>query len=420
MRLFGGFGVGRWFGFQIRIDYSWFLIFFLVVWTFAAGEFPRQMPGATEAVYYAMGTAGALLLFLSVLLHELSHSAVARSRGLEVEGITLFIFGGVAQTRMEARTPADEFLLTAAGPLCSLALGGAFWGLAEGAGALGAPEAVVVVTRTLAVVNVALAVFNMIPGFPLDGGRIFRSTVWWITGDARRATRWATRIGQAFGWLLVGVGAYAFLVGQPALNGLWSAFIGWFLASAAGTSWDQFEARRVLSGVRVDQIMSRDPVAVEADTTVDAAVRTYFLRHPHGAYPVMRDGELVGLVSVDDVARVEPGRRAATRVAEVATPLDAVPTVRADTPLDEVLTQVSSSDADRALVVDGGRLAGLVTLRQIGAWLERAKELEMDEEEAPAARPEREGPTSGDGTPGTSGTPGTPTQRDGTGDPGRP
>lgn len=381
MRLFGGFSLGRWFGFEIRIDYSWFLVFFLVVWTFSAGEFPRQMPGGSETLYYGMGTVAALLLFLSVLLHELSHSVVARQRGLEVESITLFIFGGVAQTRMEARTAADEFLLTAAGPLCSLLLGAVFWGLAQAAGAAGAPEATVVVTRTLAIINVALAVFNMIPGFPLDGGRIFRSVMWWFTGDARRATRWATRIGQAFGWLLVGLGAFSFLAGQPALNGLWSAFIGWFLASAAGTSWEQFEARRMLSGVRVEQIMSRDPVAVDAGTSLDTAVRTYFLRHPHGAYPVVRGERLVGLVSVDDVAGVPPGRRVATTVSEVATPLDAVPTVAADDPLDRVLMEVGSADADRALVVDGGRLVGVVTLRQVAGWLERARELGVDEEE---------------------------------------
>lgn len=380
MRLFGGFGLGRWFGFAIRIDYSWFLIFFLVVWTFSAGEFPRQMPGGSEILYYGMGTVAALLLFLSVLLHELSHSVVARSRGLEVEGITLFIFGGVAQTRMEARTAADEFLLTAAGPLCSVALGGVFWGLARAAGAVGAPEAAIVVTRTLAVVNVALAVFNMIPGFPLDGGRIFRSAVWWITGDARRATRWATRIGQGFGWLLVGVGALSFVLGQPPLNGLWSAFIGWFLASAAGTSWDQFEARRLLSGVRVDEIMTADPVAVHAETSLADVVRTHFLRHPHGAYPVVRGGRVVGLVSVDDVAKVPPARRAATSVSEVAAPLDAVPTVASDDPLDRVLTEVGSAEADRALVVDGDRLVGVVTMRQMAGWLERARELGVEED----------------------------------------
>lgn len=401
MRLFGGFGIGRWFGFEIRIDYSWFLVFFLVVWTFSASEFPRQMPGASQTVYYAAGTAAALLLFLSVLLHELSHASVARTRGVEVESITLFIFGGVAQMGMDARTAADEFLLTAAGPLCSLLLGATFWGLGQAGQAVGAPDAALLVTNTLAVVNVALAVFNMIPGFPLDGGRIFRSAVWWITGDATRATRWATRGGQLFGWLLIGVGLLSLWEGYT-LNGMWAVFIGWFLSSAAASSWRQFRARQMLSGVQARRVMAPDPVALQGETSVEEAVRSYFLVRPYGAYPVVVSGRVAGLVGLDEAAEVERERRPHVPVAEIMKPVDEVPTIAPDASLDEVLQRIQSAETDRALVVEHGHLLGVITLGEIGSWLERARKLgveELDPEEMPVVRRELD-PAAGEHAPG--------------------
>jgi Zn-dependent protease len=356
----------------------------------------------------------ALLLFASVLLHELSHSAVARTRGLEVEGITLFIFGGVAQTRMEARTAADEFLLTAAGPLSSLALGGLFWGLAllaETAG-LGAP--VVAVARTLALVNVALAIFNMIPGFPLDGGRIFRSAVWHFTGSLETATRWASRGGQAFGWLLMGFGAVSLWQGFL-LNGLWAAFIGWFLSSAASSSWRHFEARQLLSDVPVARVMTADPVTVEAADRVADVVERHFLRRPYEAYPVLDQGRAAGLLTLEAVASLGPSERREARVRQVMEPLADVPTAGPEEGLDEVLTRLSSGDHDQALVVEDGRLVGLLTLGEISSWIQRLRKLGLDGEDGragdagPASRPPtgtREGSGTGVGTAPGSPLPG--------------
>lgn len=377
MRLFGGFSLGRWFGFEIRIDYSWFLIFFLVVWTLSSAEFPRQLPGGSTALYYAMGTVAALLLFASVLLHELSHSAVARTRGLEVEGITLFIFGGVAQTRMEAKTAADEFLLTAAGPLSSLALGAFFYGVAVLADFMGWGAATVTVARTLALINVALAVFNMIPGFPLDGGRIFRSAVWHFTGSLETATRWASRGGQAFGWLLMGFGAVSLWQGFL-LNGLWAAFIGWFLSSAAASSWRHFQARQLLSDVPVDRVMTADPVTLEPGERIADVVETHFLRRPYDAYPVTDRGRAVGLLTVEAVAALEPHERRGARVGEVMEPMAEVPTAGPEDPLDDVLTELSASDHDQLLVVRDQRLVGLVTLDEISSWIQRIRRLGLD------------------------------------------
>lgn len=417
MRLFGGFSLGRWLGFEIRIDYSWFLLFFLVVWTLSSAEFPRRLPGGGVVLYYGMGTVAALLVFLSVLLHELSHSTVARARGLEVEGITLFIFGGVAQTRMEARTAADEFLLTAAGPLASVVLGAFFYAayLAADFAGLGSP--VEVVAQTLAVVNVALAVFNMIPGFPLDGGRIFRSAVWHFTGDVEKATRWATRGGQAFGYLLVGLGL-VFLWQGYLINGMWAGFIGWFLSHAASSSWRQFSARRLLSHVPVERVMTSDPVTVRPGARVAEVVESLFLRHPYSAYPVVaRDGFVVGLLTLDDVAEVPAAERDATPVSAAMTAIDDVPTAGPEETLDDVLTRLAGADVSRLLVVREGELVGLVTMNEVAGWIERARKLGLDED-GPMPGTETSagaGASAGSGGPGE----GPPTDGDGSGRPGR-
>ena len=231
----GGIEVARILGIRLRLDLSWFFVLFLLTWTFATFDFPFRQPGFAPPAYWGLGFAGALLLFASVLVHELAHAVTARARGIPVEGITLFIFGGVAEMRMEARRPVDEFVLTIVGPLASLLLAAAFWvagiGLAgfEGPFALGG----VLLAITLARLNLILAVFNMVPAFPLDGGRILRSVLWQATGDLVRATRWAAWVGRLFGWTLIAWGAWMFLVPGARLAGAWAAFLGWFLAGAA-------------------------------------------------------------------------------------------------------------------------------------------------------------------------------------------
>lgn len=374
--MLGGFGVGRWFGFQIRIDYSWFLVFFLVVWTFQR-FLAQQIPGYTLTAYYVMSTVAGLVFFLSVLLHELAHSVVARSRGIEVEGITLFIFGGVAETRMEARRALDEFLLTIAGPLMSLALAAAFWGVASSAGSLGWPPPVQAVAGALAWLNLVLAVFNMVPGFPLDGGRIFRSVVWAVTGDLEKATRWATRGGRVFGYLLVGLGIVEVLAFGQLLAGLWSAFIGWFLASAAGASYRHFAVRRMLSRVRVERVMTAGAEPISPAMPVAELVEEYFMRRPHGAYPVVENGHLLGLVGVGEVSGLGMAQRALSRVGDVMRPIDELPTASADETLDEVIGRLDPGEEERAVVVEDGRVVGFLTLDDIGEWVKRARELGM-------------------------------------------
>lgn len=372
--MMGSFSIGRWFGFPIRIDYSWFVVLALVVWTFSRFEFPHRLPGQPESVYWLMGVAGAVLFFLSVLLHELAHSSVARARGIPVEGITLFIFGGVAQMRMEARRPVDEFLLTVVGPLSSIALAAVFYGGAVAVDFFGWAPPLGTVASFLALLNGVLAVFNLVPAFPLDGGRIFRSVAWQITGSLEKATRWSTRLGRGFGWLLLALGLLTALQGGL-LAGMWAALLGWFITNAATASWRHFAIRRVLAGVKVGQVMTRDPVWVDPGIRVEELAEAYFLRRPYSAYPVLQDGRAVGLVSLEDVERLDPEERAAARVADVMREADEVPTAAPDDSLDEVIARLEPAAEGRVLVIEEGRLAGVLTLRDIGRWVERARRL---------------------------------------------
>ncbi|MFQ5746083.1 MAG: M50 family metallopeptidase [Gemmatimonadota bacterium] len=374
--LVGGFGVGRWFGFRIRIDYSWFVVFALVLWTFSAWEFPVRLPGLDPWVYGAMGTAGAALFFLSVLLHELSHAAMARARGVEVEGITLFIFGGVAQMRMEARRPADEFLITAVGPLSSLVLSGTFALAAAAIRSFGGAEILAVVADFLAILNLVLALFNLVPAFPLDGGRILRSAVWQATGDLARATRWAAMGGRVFGFFLMFAG-FLLAVSGYLLSGVWAGFLGWFLANAAVSSLRGFVMRRALAGVPVSRLLRSPSPSVEADVPASEAARV-FLGVTPDALPVTRGDRAVGLLALSRVAQLDDAARRRTPVSAIMTPLADLPRARPEEALDRVIGRMEGSEA-RILVIDEDRLVGTIGLAEIRAWAERSVRLDIAE-----------------------------------------
>ncbi len=383
MPLFGSFRIGRWFGFPIRIDYSWFPIAALVIWTFTTREFPRALPFYPQSTYLAMGTAAALLFFLSVVLHELGHALAGRARGVEVEHITLFIFGGIAQARDEAQRPLDEFLLTVAGPLASVALAGAFHGARLAAEAWSAPEPVVTVLGFLALLNFVLAVFNMIPGFPLDGGRIFRSIVWAVSGDLVKATRWATHGGRLFGGALIVLGLFNLSRGLF-ISGVWAAFIGWFVVNAASSSLRHFELRMLLRRIPVATVMNPRPRMIDAGLPVERAISDYFLRGREEAYPVERDGGLIGVVEAQAVSAV-PGRaRATTPVSAVMRPADEFPSTRPDESLAEALfrirVQVSS-----LFVVENGFVVGVLNPREVATRVRRLQRLGLVSLKNPAA-----------------------------------
>ncbi|WP_420633104.1 M50 family metallopeptidase [Candidatus Palauibacter sp.] len=373
MPLFGSFRIGRWFGFPIRIDYSWFLVAALVIWTFSTREFPRVLPFYPASTYLAMGTAAAILFFLSVLLHELGHALVGRMRGVTVESITLFIFGGIAQARDEARRPLDEFLLTAAGPLASLALAGLFLGARIAAEAVAAPPPVVTVLGFLALLNFILAIFNMIPGFPLDGGRIFRSIVWAATGDLVRATRWATRGGRLFGAALIVLGVFNLSRGQM-ISGLWAALIGWFVVNAATSSLRHFELRHLLRQIPVGAVMDPRPRTIEASLPVDRAISEYFLRGNQEAYPVERDGGLIGIVDLRAVSEISVNLRPGTPVSAVTRPADEFPAASPDEALVEALSRAQAG-VSSLLVTHNGYVVGVLDPREVAVRVRRMQRL---------------------------------------------
>jgi Zn-dependent protease len=379
MPLLGGFNIGRWFGFPIRIDYSWFVLIALIVWMFGTRDFPARFPGYASSTYVTMAVAAALFFFLSLLLHELAHSVVARSRGIHVQGITLFIFGGVAQTTMEAKRPVDEFLLTVVGPLASFALAGIFVLLGIVGRNLGIPAPIAEVAGFLGILNLVLAVFNLVPGFPLDGGRILRAAIWQLTGDLRRATRWATAGGRVFGYALIALGVFSLLPGSPMdpIGSLWLVFIGWFLSNAAASSYRQFVLMRAISDVPVTRV-ARLASAVPAEMSARDLADLYVSGAPP-ALPVVRDGRMVGVVALDDVADIPPERRADTTAAELMSDVADTPVVTPDTTLDQVIGQLQSSDSERVIVAGEGRLHGILTLDEIADWVGRANKLGLDQ-----------------------------------------
>jgi len=375
MNQHGGFRLGSVLGFEIRIDYSWFVIFVLVLWSFSAGVFPAEYPGLSQGTYLAMGTAGTLLFFASLLAHELSHSVVARSKGIPVEGITLFIFGGVAWTRLESETPGDELVIAGVGPLASLVIAALFGALAWLGTILGVATPVVGVAAHLAILNLALAVFNLLPGFPLDGGRLFRAIAWKLSGDVTKATRWAANGGKALGYALMGLGILQVFAGAG-LGGLWILFIGWFLRGAAGASYAQHVLQNVLAGVTASDVMTADPETVSADLSLDRLVEAHFLRLRFQSFPVLEDGRLVGLVTLGQVKKVPRAAWAERTVADVMTPTSEEAAVAPDAPVTEVLDAMREMDAGRVLVADRGRLAGIISAADITRWIQWSREAE--------------------------------------------
>lgn len=370
-----GIRVARFFGFDVRLDFSWFIIFFLVLWTFARAVFPYRTPGYSSGVYIAMAVAGALMFFGSVLLHELAHSAVARARGIPVEGITLFIFGGIARIRSDAENPKDEFLITVVGPLSSALIGLILLGFGRLGEAVGLPEPVTGVAGYLALLNFWLAAFNLIPAFPLDGGRLFRSLVWHVSKDVRKATRWASYTGRTFGLLLVGLGVIS-LFGGRLVNGMWLIFIGWFLSQAAEASYRQLILRRILEGVQAYEAMTRSPETVRPDLPLRDIVDDYFLRRRYNAFPVEdSDGRLLGLITLSQVKEVERDLWPTTPVESVMIQICEAVTVRPKDTLADVLSKLEGAGVGRALVVDNGNLEGVISRADVAQWLDRYQQL---------------------------------------------
>jgi Zn-dependent protease/CBS domain-containing protein len=380
-----GFRIGRIFGIQIGIDWSWIFIFLLITWALGTG-LRASHPAWSVVVSWGVALVSSLLFFASVLAHELAHSLYARSRGVPVKSITLFLFGGVSNIEHEPDSPRSEFVMAILGPVTSLALGGILLLLtgliagplgrvaspAEAAARLGP---VPTIFFWLGSINVILGIFNLVPGFPLDGGRVLRSLLWAITRDFRRATRYATFAGQGVAWLLIVMGiAMVFGARMPffgsGLGGLWLAFIGWFLHSAATQSYQQVVVRDILGGVPVSAIAFRNPPTVSPDSTVEALVHDHIMQSDDHAFPVMEGDSLVGLVTLGDVRSTGRDQWQTRRVRDVMTPRDRLVAVAPGDDAAGALAELARRNVRQLPVIDRDRLVGLLRRRDIVRWLQ--------------------------------------------------
>ena len=362
----GGFRIGRIAGIRISIHWSWLVVFVLITWTLADSIVPESNPGLSDTAYVAMAVAAALLFFACLLLHELGHALQAKREGVEIDGITLWLFGGVAQFKGLFPSAGAEFRIAIAGPLVSLVLGGGF---VLAAWALGLPREVDGVAAWLGFINLFLLAFNMIPALPLDGGRVLRSLLWLRRDDLADATRTASTIGRGFAYLLILLGlAELLLLGS--FGGVWLAFIGWFLLQAASAEARYLAARQALGGLRVRDLMVRDPATVREDMRLGEFVDDVVWSRRFTTYPVVEDGRAVGLLPFRRVAET-PRRQWDERVVgDCMVPIDETPVFQPDDPLIGALERLSGSEVSRGLVLEDGRLVGLLSITDLIRALE--------------------------------------------------
>jgi Zn-dependent protease len=384
-----GISIGRLFGIRLKLDWSLLVIFGLVTVSLGAGVFPAWHPTWSPALAWATAFGAAVLFFASVLAHELAHALVAKAYGIPVRDITLFLFGGVASIEEDPDSPGKEALMAIVGPLMSIALGVGFslLGAALAAGrvdpsaeplvALRQMGPIVTLLAWLGPINILVGLFNMLPGFPLDGGRVLRAALWAATADLMKATRWATRVGQLGAWMLIGAGLLmAFGVWLPVFGtglipGLWLAFIGWFLNLAASSAYRQLQIRQALEGLPVARVMRRDlPPAVEATTRLDVFVSAYLVPAGTDLYLVTVEGAPYGLAHARGLRTVPHARWAATAIADIASRLDQMPEVAPSDDAYRALRKLTGSDLTELPVVERGELLGILTAQDIVRWLE--------------------------------------------------
>jgi len=352
----GSIRIGRIFGITVQVHHTWFIALWAVAFSLARGVFPERLPGLPGSTYWTMGIVGAVFLFGSVLVHEFGHALVARRFRIPTRSITLFLFGGVAQIAREPERPAHEFWVAIAGPVTSLGVGALFWALAP----RGADVPATALMGYLAWANLLLAIFNLIPAFPLDGGRVLRAVLWSVYGY-ERATAVVTTLGQLTAAAFIVLGVVGIFTGQV-LNGLWLILIGWFLEQAASASYQQALLRRALRGMRVGDIMTRYVRVLPAHLTLEDAVHDYFLLHKHGGYPVVYGDRLVGILTLQDLRRIPRERWKEAQVREAMTPIAEAKVVRPGLSAYEALARMLQEGVGRLLVVDeDGELMGLVT-----------------------------------------------------------
>jgi len=365
--------VARIAGIEVRVDSSWVVIALLITYSMylrLSVLYPELEGGGAVG----LAVLSAVLFFGSVLVHELAHALVAQARGIRVQDITLFLFGGATRARVESRGPGDEFLIALVGPLTSGLLAGLF-GIVAGLGSDLLSRALAGTFGYLAWTNLLLAGFNLVPGFPLDGGRLLRSAIWKATGSLARATRVASVSGQGVGWLLVAGGVASLLAGDLA-GGIWFAFIGWFLVQAARSSYQELQLQQLLRGVEAEDVMAADLVRIPPELSLQEAVDDYFMRYDHGAFPVEEQGRTIGLLTLRGVRRVPREQWPTRRVRDHMVPLGDQVVVTPDARMDGVLGKLQDGDTGRVLVAQDGEVVGIITPSDLTRWLRRWRTLD--------------------------------------------
>jgi Zn-dependent protease/CBS domain-containing protein len=365
--------VGRIAGIEVRIDSSWVVIALLITYSMylrLSVLYPELEGGGAVG----LAVLSAVLFFGSVLVHELAHALVSQARGIRVQDITLFLFGGATRAKVDSRGPGDEFLIALVGPLTSGLLAGLF-GIVAGLGSDLLTRPLAGTFGYLAWTNLLLAGFNLVPGFPLDGGRLLRAAIWKATGSLARATRIASMAGQGVGWLLVAAGVASLLAGDLA-GGIWFAFIGWFLVQAARSSYQELQLRQLLRGVEAEDVMAADLRRIPPELSLQDAVDDYFMRYDHGAFPVEEQGRTIGLLTLRGVRRVPREQWPTHRVRDHMVPLGDQVVVAPDARMDGVLGKLQDGEAGRVLVAQDDEVVGIITPSDLTRWLRRWRTLE--------------------------------------------
>jgi Zn-dependent protease len=365
----GGFNLGKIFGIQVRLHYTWFIIFLLVTFTLVN-------PHWSQWLSWVIGIITSLLFFASVLAHELAHSLVGRVNGIPVKSITLFIFGGVAQMTREATKASAELKMAAAGPACSLAIGGLFgliWLLTRGVA-----SSVAEMAGWLAIINVALAAFNLIPGFPLDGGRVFRSLLWRFSGNYKRSTQIATRLGQGIGYAFIAGGIAIMVIFGEWLSGLWLAFIGWFLQSTASMSYRQAQWREAIHGLIASQMMTSDYAIVPPDITVNQLVQEHILPKGHHLFLVAEENRFKGILTLQNIKPVPQSKWDMTQVEKIMVPADRLKVASPEQDALSIVEQMDENEINLIPVVSEGRVIGLITRDNLLRFIRTRAELGIE------------------------------------------
>ena len=373
-------------GIPIRIHYSLWLGFLYISWTLAYLTTPQQYPGLGALTYWTIGIACAIILFASVLVHELSHSYIAKKNGLPIARITLFLFGGVSETMEEPQNPGLEVRMAAAGPLMSFVIAGILGGIWYVASAAHLTIAITVTLADSAIINAGLGAFNLLPAFPLDGGRVFRGSIWMRSKNFINATKTATRVSEAFSLLMM-LGGFVSIILGYFLDGIWFVLLGWFIKSGAETSLRQTIVGETLSGVTVSDIMTRQILTVPPNITVQQLISDFFLVHPHGGYPVVQDGRLMGLITLDSARAVPKETRSYETVAKAMVPLERTLVVPPNLSALDALQKMARAKAERLLVTQEGRLVGVVTQGDLMRAIRTRQDLELKTPWTPPSTP---------------------------------